>query len=69
MASWVVLGGPSPADVGRLGQAPRFGFETAITVPADPADPAYLAVEAVTNAGQVFARSQAQRSASVAPAH
>jgi hypothetical protein len=60
VASWVVLGGPTPAGLTRLGQAPRLGFETAIFVPAPPP---YLAVEAVAASGRVLARSEAKRSA------
>jgi Arylsulfotransferase (ASST) len=58
VASWVVLGGLSPTGLSRLGQAPRLGFETAITVPAARL---YLAVEAVASSGQVLARSEVQR--------
>ena len=57
--SWVVLGGPTPADLTRLGQAPRLGFETAILVPAPPP---YLAVEAVAGTGRVLGRSETQQS-------
>jgi Arylsulfotransferase (ASST) len=61
VASWVVMDGPSPAELSRLGQAPRLGFETAITVPTPRP---YLAVEAVASTGQVLARSEVQPLAS-----
>ncbi len=54
-AGWLVLGGRSSSHLGRLGGAPRRGFETAITVPHPPK---YLAVEAVAGNGETLARSE-----------
>ena len=57
-AGWLVLGGASSAHLGRLGSAPRRGFETAITVPHPPK---YLAVEAVGGSGAVLGRSETKQ--------
>jgi hypothetical protein len=58
VAGWLVLGGRSSDKLVALGQAGRRGFETAITVHAPPE---YVAVGALSSAGKVLARSEAQR--------
>lgn len=55
VASWRVLAGPSPSQLGVLASAPKSGFETAIALPE--ATPAFLAVQALDGAGAVLGTS------------
>ena len=55
---WVVLGGSSTGSLSALGQAPRRGFETLISVPQRHT---YLAVQAVGRDGRLLGRSRAVR--------
>jgi Arylsulfotransferase (ASST) len=59
VASWRVLGGPSPAHLTQVASAPKEGFETAITIPGP--DP-YVAVEALNSAGAVVGNSHTIKS-------
>ena len=53
VSSWRVLAGPTPASLTAVAQAPRSGFETAISVPAGTAGPD-MAVQALDAAGGVL---------------
>jgi hypothetical protein len=54
VASWEVLAGPSTKQMTPAASAPKAGFETAISVPGNPA---YVAVQALDAAGNVLATS------------
>jgi hypothetical protein len=56
LASWQVLGGPTPDALAPLASCPRLGFETAIRLPTVPA---YVAVSALEASGAVL-RASAQ---------
>jgi hypothetical protein len=58
VSSWRVLAGSSASEMSPLVQVPHGGFETAIPVPAGTAGP-YLAVQALSAAGQVLGSSAA----------
>lgn len=53
VARWLVLGGESPQALKPIGQAARSGFETAISVPAEP----YVQVQALDSAGVIIGHS------------
>ena len=54
VSRWRVLAGPGPARLQPAATAPWEGFETAITLRAEP----YVAVVALDGQGQVLARSR-----------
>jgi hypothetical protein len=54
VASWRVLGGPSPGELAPLASASWSGLETQMAVPGSPA---YVAVQALNLAGDVLATS------------
>jgi hypothetical protein len=54
VASWRLLAGPSASQLTVLGTAPRYGFETAITVPRSYAK---YQVQALDTRGQVIGAS------------
>lgn len=56
VASWQVLAGPAPDQLSPAGSAPRNGFETELTVETQEA---YIAVQAMDNAGDVIGISEA----------
>jgi len=56
VATWQVLAGSGPDDLGPAGSAPREGFETTITLNAS--EP-YVAVKAKDSSGQVLGTSKA----------
>jgi hypothetical protein len=58
VAAWRVLSGPSRAALKAVRDAPRSGFETAISLPAGRAD-TYVAVQALDSAGRVIGASAA----------
>ena len=55
VASWEVLAGPNPEELGAVASAPRKGFETAITV--EITDP-YVGVRAKNSSGRVLGTSK-----------
>jgi hypothetical protein len=57
LARWVLFGGHARDRLAALGYAESKGFETAITVHKPPA---YLAVQAVADGGEVLASSAPQ---------
>jgi hypothetical protein len=60
IASWNVLAGPAPTQLGVVASAPRSGFETAIATPPNPGGtPAYVLVQALDAAGNVLGTSRA----------
>jgi len=63
VAAWRVLAGPRPGALTPVAQAPRTGFETAITLPASVAAP-YATVQALDGAGAVLGTANAGRLAS-----
>jgi hypothetical protein len=56
VASWRVLGGPSPAGMTQLAGTPKSGFETAISLPSAPAG-SYVQVQALDASGAVIGSS------------
>ncbi len=58
VASWRVLANAGASSLSVVAQAPRSGFETAISIPAGTAGP-YLAVQALDAAGDVLGTSPA----------
>ena len=54
VASWRVLAGPAPSQMGPVASAPKNGFETSISTPGKPA---YVAVQALDAAGNVLGTS------------
>jgi hypothetical protein len=61
VASWRVLTGPSPKSLSKLADAPRTGFETAISLPSVPRPRAYVAVQALSASGAVLGVSPVRR--------
>lgn len=60
IASWSVLAGAAPTQLGVVASAPRSGFETAIATPPNPSGaPAYVMVQALDAAGNVLGTSAA----------
>jgi hypothetical protein len=60
IASWNVLAGPAPTQLGVVASTPRSGFETAIATPPNPGGaPAYVLVQALDAAGNVLGTSRA----------
>ena len=59
-ASWRVLAGPSPSELTTIAEAPRSGFETAISVPAS-ASGYYVTVQALSASGAVLATGAVER--------
>jgi hypothetical protein len=53
VASWAMLTGPSAASLHRIAEVPRSGFETPITLPAQPA-PTLVTVQALDASGAVL---------------
>jgi hypothetical protein len=60
VASWRVLAGASPSALAVAGQAPRTGFETAVSVAAAPAG-SYVQAQALNASGAVIGVSRAKR--------
>jgi Arylsulfotransferase (ASST) len=58
VASWQVLGGPSPESLAPLTTVPRDGFQT--TIPVSAAAGTYVAARALGASGQVLGTSAAQ---------
>ncbi len=54
VASWRVLGGPSPSRLSPLASAPKSGFESAIAVAGAPS---YVAVQALSASGEALGTS------------
>ncbi len=59
LASWRVLAGASPARLRSVAQAPRAGFETAISLPATAQGP-YVTVQALAADGPVLAAGRVE---------
>jgi hypothetical protein len=66
VASWAVLAGTSPTALTLIAQAPRSGFETAISLPAITVGP-FVAVEAIDAGGRVLGVSAASSVTGLAP--
>jgi hypothetical protein len=60
VASWRVLAGPSPASLRPAVEAPRSGFETAVSLPSAAAG-SYLQVQALDGSGAVIGVSSAAK--------
>ena len=60
VAAWKVLEGSSASMLTALAQAPRSGFETAITLSA-PAPGSYMTVQALDASGNVLATAPVER--------
>jgi len=60
VASWRVLAGPSPTGLTPVGEAPKSGFETAISLPAATKG-RYVAVQALDASGTVMGVSAAAK--------
>jgi len=60
VAAWRVLQGPSASALTTIAQAPRSGFETAITL-SEPAPGSYITVQALDASGNVLATAPAER--------
>jgi len=58
VVAWRVLAGPRPSSLAPIGDAPRQGFETVITVPGAHA---YVKLQALDGSGQVLGTSRATR--------
>jgi hypothetical protein len=58
VASWQVLAGPGPGDLKPVGEAPRMGFETAISVETEAR---YVAVRAKDRSGQALGAPRVMR--------
>jgi hypothetical protein len=57
VGGWRVLGGGEPRSLTPLAEAPRRGFETAISLPAAPVGP-YVSVQALDAGGAVIGTSR-----------
>ncbi|HUB36255.1 MAG TPA: arylsulfotransferase family protein [Solirubrobacteraceae bacterium] len=56
VASWQILGGSSPSSLAPLASAPKSGFQSTVTIPTHPA---YVAAQALNEAGAVIGLSPA----------
>ena len=61
VAAWRVLAGGSPSSLAPIASAPKGGFETMITLPKRPSAGGYVAVQALSEAGNVLGVSPARR--------